>query len=228
MHRHILLSLLVFILIPLGVTLCRLRPDYQVPTQIKLGEFQNNETEVSALPTHHTMDIRVTPAPQQVCSKILDLEPVYASGAALEPMNEPLRDSFAMTASISCAIGYFAGQTNSQGQTMPVDENRYLAGEKILLVMDFNQDPGLIEVVLNSRTWRFFGVIGILHYETGIIIPDWQETLSWSGDRLAAPLTMTIRATARSDQSVVATQSFSGIEITGHVLELVQAQPVRP
>jgi hypothetical protein len=217
MHRHILLSLLVFILIPLGVTLCQMRPDYQAPAPVYLSDTQRHETATTTLPSYQKQDIH----------KTFVAEPVFAPGDN-QSLDEPLRDSFAMTASISGAIGYFSGQTNKRGQTIPVDDNRYLAGEKILLVMDFNQDPAIIEVTLNGRTWRFFGVSGILHYETGIIIPDWQETLTWSGERLAAPLTMTISATARSDLSLVAARSFPGIDITGHVLELVLAQPVRP
>lgn len=219
MQRQCLTGLLL-VLILLAATLCGLEADALKPKPVKLHGEKRDQTSQTAPDSETTADPETGPM-------MVFLPPVQAPGDAAEPLNGPLRDSLTMTASISGAIGYFAGQTNSSGQTLPVDENRYLAGEKILLILDFGEEPGIIEVTLNGQIWRFYGISGRLHYETSLIIPDWPSTLSWSGERLSAPLTLTIRATARSDPSVEISQAFPGIELTGHVLELVQGQPVR-
>ena len=262
MHRTILFSLMVFLLVPLGLTLCQVRPDPIVFLQACLDKPSNGLPEPApeaATPAKRTADPLAQPVRERPAAPAEPLvDPIQAGpllladvaatvAVAADPLNngpliKPVRpvcevleatlpsrsSALVLSAAISGAIGYFAGQTNCLGQTLPVDPNRYLAGERLLLVLDFNQDPGLIEVEMNGQTWRFYGISGRLHYETGLIIPDWPETLSWSGERLNPPLVLVIRAAARTDTAQTVTAVFSDIELTGHVRELVRAQPVCP
>ena len=136
-------------------------------------------------------------------------------------------DSWSMTASVTGMISYFAGQTNSLGQTLPANDRRFLLGECLHLVMDFSEDPGLITIRFGGRVWQYNGFAGVRHYETSLIVPEQPQTLSWANERISEPLTLTITAQSRLNPSEQAEFFLSGIDITGHIHQIVRVQPVR-
>lgn len=135
---------------------------------------------------------------------------------------------FSMTITATPSIGYFSGQINCLGEVIPQDQKRLMAGERLNLSLMFSQEPQSIEVILNGKIWHFNVPPGVTRYETGIILPDWEPTISFSGERLNPPMTLTVRARARYDAGLTTEQSISGFELTGDVRQLVRVQPIRP
>ncbi|NLO36253.1 MAG: hypothetical protein GX112_07865 [Clostridiaceae bacterium] len=123
------------------------------------------------------------------------------------------------------AIGYFAGQTNLLGDTIPLDPNRVLAGEKLWLTLTCSESIAGYTVQLGAYSWTFAGYPGYLTYMTGILVPDGLETLSWSGERLGPALTLSV--TAWTSDNETSLKQGPVLEITGHVRQLVRTQPAR-
>jgi len=137
----------------------------------------------------------------------------------------PLMDGAGLTLQLSVqpAIGYFAGQTNLLGETVPLDPNRVLEGEKLHLTLTCSESIAGYTVRLGAYSWTFAGYPGYLTYMTGILVPDGLETLSWSGERLGPALPLSV--TAWTGGNVTCQKEGPVLEITGHVRQLVRTQP---
>ncbi len=139
----------------------------------------------------------------------------------------PLMNGAGLTLQLSVqpAIGYFAGQTNLLGETIPLDPNRVLEGEKLHLTLTCSESIAGYTVHLGASSWTFAGYPGYLTYMTGILVPDGLETLSWSGERLGPALTLSV--TAWTSSGATGQKEGPVLEITGHVRQLVRTQPAR-
>jgi hypothetical protein len=189
------------------------------------------QTQGNRLPILIRNDTTATPMPDPVTpfpesSRVVTLDTALSDDGAVLPL-AGTTGLFTAAVTVAGGIRYFAGQTNALGQTLPVNPLRFLALERLRLVMDFSQDPVRIEIRLLDRLWIINGVSGKTRYETYLFLPELPETLSWSGQRLAPPMSLLVTATARADPNVTASASVDGLELTGDVREIVRVQPFR-
>ena len=146
--------------------------------------------------------------------------------AAASPATQVLASSGTFQAAISLdgGIGYFAGQTNQRGRTLPDNPLVFLVGERINITMDFSQEPLAMTISLNNLTLHLAGIIGKTHYETWLIVPQWARTLDWDGGRVGASLSLSLHATSRADPLGWADVTIPGLEIGGSVYDILVAQ----
>jgi hypothetical protein len=237
MHRTVQLILMLFIFFPLGFLVYQQACSKEAPFCLDAKTSPAiTTTDHDPVPTGLSTDI-LLPLPKQPCTRRINktdrearryLAPAGQDQSGEIALTSGQSSSLTMSVSVSGQIRYFSGQTNSLGQVMPVDPNRYLAGERMVILLDFNQEPGLIEIRMNNQSWFFGGFPGWLNYRTSLIIPDWPSTLSWEGERLAPPLSILVRAAAADDPGQVAEKTIEGIELTGHVRQIVRSQPAYP
>ena len=184
------------------------------------------ERSTAIEPAKPAMSVATSAVPQENCEDIKEIS-VQQDMSRMAVFAGIQSNPFTMTASVSGLICYFAGQTNALGQTMLLNDKRYLGGERLHVVLDFSSDPGQIQIDFCNRTWRFYGYPGRTHYETSIIVPPGSPTLSWDDNRLADSLTLTIWAAARGDPALQDEVTIKPIEITGDVRQILRVQPVR-
>ena len=184
-HRTFLINLLLFLLIPLAIALsggCRILHGDGQPT----AEYVSSQS--AGQPDDRTTDtdggagwIRA-PDPETVLAAPLQSEEGQTDGV---PLSDP---DFAVTIEIQGGIGYFAGQTNVLGRTLPVDPHRFLVLERLWLVLDFTREPQSIAIDFNGHAYNLAGVSGVTHYQTYLMIPEWPSTLTWDNIRPSPPL----------------------------------------
>ncbi|HBP37826.1 MAG TPA: hypothetical protein DD640_03635 [Clostridiales bacterium] len=131
---------------------------------------------------------------------------------------------FQVSVGISGSIRYFSGQTNSLGQTMPLNPRRFLALERIKISLDFTRAIQLTEIDFAGRKIRMSGVPGQKHYEASMIIPLMPSTLAWNGSRLAPALLLQVYALDRSNPAASLFYKTKDIDITGSVYDIAFAQ----
>lgn len=131
---------------------------------------------------------------------------------------------FELQAAIQGGVKYFSGQTNSQGQFIPMNAHRFLGLERMKLILDFTSQPQSIQYTFGGQTGFIPCITGVLHYETSFVIPNLQSTLSWNGDRLKPSMNLQIQATDGSSPTQIATAAISDIELTGNVYNIAYAQ----
>jgi hypothetical protein len=131
---------------------------------------------------------------------------------------------FTIMADIVGRIDYFSGQTNSQGKSMPNQPHRFLAMEKIRLVIDCSRDTSRISYDMAGQTGQIACVAGQKHYEADILLPCWPSTLSWSDKRMRQPLCLNVTAWDRSAPAEQASYAISDIELTGNVYDIAYVQ----
>lgn len=131
---------------------------------------------------------------------------------------------FEVKAEIQGGVKYFSGQTNSQGQFMPMNTHRFLGLERMKLLLDFTAPPQSIQYTFGGQTFSIPCASGVLHYETSFIIPNLPSTLSWSGGRLQPSMSLSIQATDRTSPTQIATAVISDIELTGNIYNIAYAQ----
>ena len=158
----------------------------------------------------------------QSLSGVLDQSLNGVASGELQPMAAP--NAFSGTATISGAIQYFHGQTNKREQTLPLLPLAFLVGERIRVVMDFTAEPSSMTVTLNGLSMNVTGTLGQTHYETWLIVPNWERTIDWSGNRLQPTLTMNIHAISRADPLVATDIAIPGLDIGGSVYDMLIMQ----
>jgi hypothetical protein len=131
---------------------------------------------------------------------------------------------FTMQADVVGRIRYFSGQTNSQGKCLPAQPHRFLALEKIRLVIDCSRDVSRIAYDLAGQSGQIQGAAGQKHYEQDLLLPRWPSTLSWNHERLAQPLSLYITAWDRSSPAVQTQCAIQDIELTGNVYDIAYVQ----
>ncbi len=139
----------------------------------------------------------------------------------------PLMNGAGLTLQLSVqpAIGYFAGQTNLLGETIPLDPNRVLEGEKLHLTLTCSESIAGYTVRLGAYTRTVAGYPGDLSHMHRILVPDGPATHYWSGERLGPALPLSV--TAWTGGNVTCQKEGPVLEITGHVRQLVRTQPAR-
>lgn len=137
---------------------------------------------------------------------------------------EPAALPFAVDIALEGSIRYFSGQTNARGQTMPLDPHRFLVYERMKVIMEFTRDPLTIDYAFNGVTGRINGIADKRRYEITLVLPRWPSTLSWKGERQANPLTLTVRANARSAPTTFIQKSVNDIELTGDIFDITHYQ----
>ena len=128
------------------------------------------------------------------------------------------------TATLSGAIQYFHGQTNKREQTLPLLPLAFLVGERIRVVMDFTAEPLSMTITLNGLSMNVTGTLGQTHYETWLIVPNWERTIDWSGNRIQPTLTMNIHAISRADPLVQTDIEIPGLDIGGSIYDILIMQ----
>lgn len=221
-HRTLSINLLFFLLIPLAIALtggCRILQGDGLPTTEYIGSQSAGQPDDRTTDTDGGTGWIRAPDP----------EPVLAApqqGGKGNPIRA-LLDSpdFAVTMQIKGGIGYFAGQTNELGRTLPVDPHRFLVLERLWLILDFTGEPQSIAIDFNGNEYNLAGVSGVTHYQTYLIIPEWPSTLTWDNVRLSPPLTLRVQAVARDNPDHQAGCLIEDIEITGDIYDITYAQP---
>lgn len=132
--------------------------------------------------------------------------------------------AFDVQADIRGSIHYFSGQTNSQGLTLPINPHRFLAMERMNIILDFTRDPQSIEYTFNGAVHKIACVQGIKHYETSLLLPNLPSTLTWDGQRLQAAMKLTIKAADRSSPVRTIIRTIKDIELTGNIYNIAYAQ----
>ena len=131
---------------------------------------------------------------------------------------------FTGTAMLNGGIHYFHGQTNKRGQTLPTLPLAFLVGERINIVLDFTAEPASISVKLNGLTLNINGILGKTHYETWLIVPKWNRTIDWEGNRVSPTLTMNIHAASRANPLDQTDIAMPGLDIGGSVYDILIIQ----
>ncbi len=158
-----------------------------------------------------------------VVSKLGDIE-LSQTEKVITVRNQTASWPFAVNMDIRGNIRYFSGQTNLLGQTMPLDPHRFLAGERMKVILDFSRDPLNIQLFFNGETRKVTSVFGKKHYEISVLIPVIPSTLAFDGKRLSTPMAIKVRANARSAPGIYTENSIRDIEITGNVFNITYAQ----
>ena len=159
---------------------------------------------------------------EQSLAGVKELSLTGVASGELQPM--AASNAFSGTATLSGAIQYFHGQTNKREQTLPLQPLAFLVGERIRVVMDFTAEPSSMTVTLNGLSMNVTGTLGQTHYETWLIVPNWERTIDWSGNRLQPTLTMNIHATSRADPLVQTDIAIPGLDIGGSVFDILIMQ----
>ena len=107
---------------------------------------------------------------------------------------------------------------------MPTQHHRFLGMEKIRLSLDLSREPSRIAWTFLGKTTQIAGVEGQKHYDVNLVMPCGSDTLNWSHQRLAAPLTLKIEAWDRSTPSTMTELLFQDIDRTGSVYDISYVQ----
>lgn len=181
---------------------------------------------LDALPASNQVS-RLAQRPADLAVSVIRNRPIEAAAAdqppsSFQPMAAP--NAFKGTVTLSGGVRYFNGQTNQRGLTMPFLPLAFLAGERINVVMDFTAEPSSIIITLKDMTLTISGVVGQTHYETWLIVPEWERTIDWNGDRVLPTLTMNVHAISRANPLVQTDIAIPGLDIGGSVYDILIMQ----
>ena len=137
---------------------------------------------------------------------------------------EKIEPPFAVDIRVKGAIAYFSGRVNGQGIQLVNNPRRFLGYEKIHINLTFSREPAVILCSLGDASVRIEGRPGILSYETSLIVPARQTTLTWLGSRLRQPLSLVIQANESRNPASQISAALQGIEITGTVFDIAHVQ----